>query len=102
MNSDAPVTRREVLKAGMGLAALSVLDACGGGNGSDASNIVRYAVHPAIGVARRARDASASIVWSHARRCSLRRRPMPTPRRWSRPFVMDGGTPRVFLMRRAS
>ena len=55
---DAPVTRRDVLKAGMGLAALSVLDACGGGNGSDASNIVRYAVHPAIGVARVGNSAS--------------------------------------------
>ena len=51
MNSNAPVTRRDVLKAGVGLAALSVLDGCGGGHGSD-SNIVRYAVHPAIGVAR--------------------------------------------------
>ena len=35
MSSDAPVTRRDVLKAGMGLAALSVLDACGGGDDSD-------------------------------------------------------------------
>ncbi len=70
-----------------------------------AIEIVTDAVHrerPSARGGRRARDASASIVWSHARRCSLRRRPMPTPRRWSRPFVMDGGTPRVFLMRRAS
>lgn len=53
MGSDASVTRRDVLKAGMGLVALSMLDACGGGDDSDgAGNIVRYAVHPAIGVAR--------------------------------------------------
>ena len=30
--ADASVTRRDVLKAGMGLAALSVLEACGGGH----------------------------------------------------------------------
>src|SRR5450432_612289 len=54
MSSPAPISRRDVLKAGMGLAALSVLDACGGGDGSNSgpSNIVSYKVHPSVGVAR--------------------------------------------------
>src|SRR4051812_595615 len=53
MSADKPVTRRDVLKAGMGVAALSVLDACGGGDDADgSSSIVSYRVHPAIGVAR--------------------------------------------------
>jgi len=52
MSSDAPITRRDVLKAGVGLAAASLLDACGGGDGGSPSNIARYAVHPSIGIAR--------------------------------------------------
>ena len=56
--SDASVTRRDVLKAGMGLAALSVLEACGGGDSEESSTIVRYAVHPAIGIARVGNSAS--------------------------------------------
>ncbi len=46
MSSDAPVTRRDVLKAGMGLAALSVLDACGARQRSDVEQIVRLRSHP--------------------------------------------------------
>ena len=56
--SDASVTRRDVLKAGVGLAALSMLEACGGGDSSGSGAIVRYAVHPAIGIARVGNSAS--------------------------------------------
>jgi hypothetical protein len=55
MSHDTPVTRRDVLKAGLGLAALPLLDACGGGDddsGPGRAAIVRYAVHPSIGIAR--------------------------------------------------
>src|SRR5262249_51333744 len=54
MSADVPVSRRDVLKLGLGLAAAPLLDACGGGEGSGdgRASVVRYAVHPAIGVAR--------------------------------------------------
>ncbi len=53
MKPPSPISRRDVLKAGAGIAALTVIDGCGGGgDGSPDGNIVRYAVHPAIGIAR--------------------------------------------------